>query len=82
MLGIWPLNRGDWTEKLYELYFLTTFIYYIAFNISGAVLAILTWSDNYLTAASSMGIVIEYMSNAYKVANHLFMFSHLNQQIF
>lgn len=68
MLGIWPVRRGgDLLEKLYESYFLTTFLYYIAFNLSGLALAIITWSNNYLTTASSMGIVIEYMSNAYKV---------------
>lgn len=78
MLGIWPVKRGgDLLEKLYESYFLTTFLYYIAFNLSGLALAIITWSNNYLTTASSMGIVIEYMSNAYKVfyknlsSNHL-----------
>ncbi|KAL1506284.1 hypothetical protein ABEB36_005676 [Hypothenemus hampei] len=68
LLGIWPVRRnGDFLEILYEIYFLTTFIYYIIFNISGLALAIQTWSANYLTTASSMGIVIEYVSNAYKV---------------
>nr|QXE93225.1 odorant receptor 48 [Eucryptorrhynchus scrobiculatus] len=67
LLGIWPIKTGDIREILYELYFWITFVYYIIFNVSGFAIAILTWSNNYLATASSMGIVIEYVSNAYKV---------------
>ncbi|CAG9770500.1 unnamed protein product [Ceutorhynchus assimilis] len=67
LLGIWPVKNGNFKQILYETYFWTTFVYYMIFNVSGLALAILTWSDNYLTTASSMGIVIEYVSNAYKV---------------
>ncbi|XP_030759997.1 odorant receptor 49b-like [Sitophilus oryzae] len=67
LLGIWPLDSKRSWKPLYTFYFWLTFVYYIIFDISGAVLAIKTWSENYLTTASSFGIVIEYVSNAYKV---------------
>ncbi|XP_066252491.1 odorant receptor 10-like [Euwallacea similis] len=71
LLGIWPVKRnGDLTENLYESYFFVTFSYYLLFITSGLMLAFSTWGENYLTTAASMGIVIEYLSNAYKV--HLF----------
>lgn len=66
-LGIWPVKTGDNREKIYELYFCLTFFYYILFTISGITMAYLTYADDYLTAATSMGIVIEYITNGYKV---------------
>ncbi|KAH0999812.1 hypothetical protein HUJ04_013580 [Dendroctonus ponderosae] len=67
LLGIWPIKAQGFTKRFYETYFWITFAYYIAFNISGLTMAMLTWSHNYLITANSMAIVIEYVSNAYKV---------------
>ncbi|KAH1026653.1 hypothetical protein HUJ05_000285 [Dendroctonus ponderosae] len=67
MPGIWPIKAQGFTKRFYETYFWITFAYYIAFNISGLTMAMLTWSHNYLITANSMAIVIEYVSNAYKV---------------
>ncbi|KAF7263386.1 hypothetical protein GWI33_002615 [Rhynchophorus ferrugineus] len=90
LLGIWPIERGGRKKTLYKTYFCLTFIYYILFDISGAVMAIQTWSDNYLTTASSLGIVVEYVSNAYKVLifksltykNLIKHIAHKEEQIF
>lgn len=67
LLGIWPIKAQGFKKTLYETYFWITFVYYIGFNISGLTMAMLTWSNNYLITANSMAIVIEYVSNAYKV---------------
>ncbi|XP_050297606.1 uncharacterized protein LOC126736992 [Anthonomus grandis grandis] len=67
LLGIWPYKTGDIKELLYESYFWLSLIYFLLFNTSGFALAILTWSDDYIATASSMGIVIEYVSCAYKI---------------
>lgn len=77
LLGIWPIETGKTREKLYELYFWLTFIYYIIFNLSGITIAYLTFTQDYLLAATSMGIVIEYFTNAYKV----YIFNEFNNKV-
>ncbi|XP_060522524.1 odorant receptor 22c-like [Cylas formicarius] len=65
IIGIWPANFRF--IIIYNLYFYTSFLYYILYNMTLMIQVFATWNQDMINAAGNAAVAIIYILNIYRV---------------